>query len=98
MPDEDTPNTDSIDDRLERIGRFSRFSTIGLWIIFGAFALAAVGRLPSNLDSASSAIDSMLQPLIFVGMGFLLYAIGMHLHLLHLNLVKQLRSGGDDGM
>ncbi|AGN01036.1 hypothetical protein L593_05435 [Salinarchaeum sp. Harcht-Bsk1] len=31
-------------------------------------------------------------------MGFLLFGIGMHLHLLHLNLVKQLRAeGSDDG-
>ena len=33
----------------------------------------------------------MLLPLIFVGMAFLLLGIGMHLHLLHLNLVRQIQ-------
>jgi hypothetical protein len=33
----------------------------------------------------------MLFPLIFVGMGLLLFGIEMHLHLLHLNLAHQLR-------
>ncbi|UTF53122.1 hypothetical protein NGM29_15295 [Natronosalvus rutilus] len=30
-------------------------------------------------------------PLTFVGLGTILYGIGMHLHLMHLNLVRQLQ-------
>jgi len=56
-----------------------------------AFLLAVVGVLPFTLDRIPSAVDAILLPLIFVGMGLLLFGIGMHLHLLHLNLVDQLR-------
>lgn len=56
-----------------------------------AFLIAVLGRLPQNLESVDSAINAILLPLIFVGMGLLLYAIGMHIHLMHLNLVKQIR-------
>lgn len=38
----------------------------------------------------------MLLPLIFVGLGLILYGIGMHLHLVHLNLVRQLEGNATD--
>lgn len=44
-----------------------------------------------NLDSAPSAVDAVLLPMIFVEMGPLLFDIGMYLHLTHTDLVKQLR-------
>jgi len=34
-------------------------------------------------------------PLIFVGMGLLLFGIGMHLHLMHMNVVRQLRNASE---
>jgi len=73
------------------VGRYARFVKTGLGVILAAFVLSIVGRLPYNLDSIPSAVDAILLPLIFVGMGLVLFGIGMHLHLLHLNLVKQLR-------
>lgn len=89
--DGDAPSDAEIEDRIEQVGRYSRFVRAGFGVILGAFVLAVVGRLPYRLDSVPSAVDAILLPLIFVGMGLLLYGVGMHLHLLHLNLVTQLR-------
>lgn len=91
MAPDESPSTEEIEARLHQIGRYSRLSRAGLWVIGGAFALAVVGRLPYSLESVPSAVDAILLPTIFVGMGLLLYAIGMHLHLMHLNLVKGLQ-------
>ncbi|WP_135825216.1 hypothetical protein [Halorussus ruber] len=91
VADSDSPSTEDIEGRIEQVGRYSRFVKVGLGVIVSAFAIAVVGRLPYNLDSVASAVDAILLPLIFVGMGLLLFGIGMHLHLMHLNLVKQLR-------
>jgi tellurite resistance protein TehA-like permease len=94
-PDPDSTSTTEIEERLQRIGRYSRLVRAGFGVILAAFALAVVGILPSNLDSVASAIEAILLPLIFVGMGLLLFGIGMHLHLMHLNLVRQLRKDPD---
>lgn len=97
MPDtQNSLDTAEIEDRIQQVGRYSRFVKAGLGVILGAFLLALVGRLPYNLDSIPSAVDAILLPLIFVGMGLLLFGIGMHLHLLHLNLVDQLRRRHSD--
>lgn len=93
VADHDPPSTEDIETRIQQVGRYSRFVRAGLGVILGAFGLAVVGLLPGNLDSVASAVDAVLLPLIFVGMGLLLFGIGMHLHLMHLNLVKQLRKG-----
>jgi len=89
--DRHSPSTEGIDRRLQQVGRYSRFVETGLGVILGAFALAVLGRVSANLDSVAGAVDAVLVPLIFVGIGLLLFRIGMHLHLLHLNLVKQLQ-------
>lgn len=92
MPDDQTPLSNAeIEDRIDKVGQYSRFVKAGLGVIVGAFLLALVGRLPYNLDSVPSAVNAILLPVIFVGMGLLLFGIGMHLHLMHLNLVQQLR-------
>lgn len=89
--DDDQTSVEQIEARIQQVGRYSRFLKAGLGVIIGAFLLAIIIRVPNNLDSVSSAIDAVLLPLIFVGMGLLLFGIGLHLHLMHLNLVKQLR-------
>jgi len=89
--DEGSMSTEDIDRRIQKLGQYSQFVKAGLGVILAAFALAVVGLLPANLDSVASALDAILLPMIFVGMGLLLFGIGMHLHLMHLNLVKQLR-------
>ncbi|NHN41597.1 hypothetical protein G9C85_08095 [Halorubellus sp. JP-L1] len=93
-PDDDAETVESIETRLEDLGRYSRFSRLGLGVIVAAFAAAVVVHLPRNVDSTAAALDAVLMPTIFVGMGLLLFAIGMHLHLMHLNLVRQLRADG----
>lgn len=90
-PDHDSTSTTEIEERLEHVGQYSRLVKAGFGVILGAFLLAVIVVLPSNLDSVASAVDAILMPLIFVGMGLLLFGIGMHLHLMHLNLVRQLR-------
>lgn len=90
-------SVEQIEARIQQIGRYSRFLKAGLGVIIGAFLLAIIVRVPSNLDSVSSVIDAILLPLIFVGMGLLLFGIGLHLHLMHLNLVKQLQMSQDPG-
>lgn len=92
MTDDNEPiSTDEIEDRVDQLGKYSRFVKAGLGVILVAFLVALVGKLPYNLDSVPSAVDAVLMPLTFVGMGLLLFGIGMHLHIMHLNLVAQLR-------
>ena len=92
MQDDQTSLSNAeIEDRISQVGDYSRFVKAGLGVIVGAFLLALAGRLPYNLDSVPGAVNAVLLPLIFVGMGLLLFGIGMHLHLMHLNLVQQLR-------
>lgn len=88
---DDSTSVDQIETQIQQVGRYSRFLKVGLGVIIGSFSLAIIIRVPRNLDSVSSAVDAVLLPLIFVGMGLLLFGIGLHLHLMHLNLVKQLR-------
>ena len=96
MTDDQSPLSQAdIEDRIERVGRYSRIVKAGLGVIVSAFVLTLVAVLPANLDSVSAAVNAILLPLIFVGMGLLLFGIGMHLHILHLNLVHQLRKQRD---
>ncbi|AHG01726.1 hypothetical protein HALLA_00110 (plasmid) [Halostagnicola larsenii XH-48] len=85
------PSREEIEERIQQIGKYSRAVRIGLMIILIAFLLAIGVVLPANLESPSQAIESILMPLTFVGLGTILYGIGMHLHLMHLNLVRQLQ-------
>ncbi|WP_323192499.1 hypothetical protein [Halostella sp. PRR32] len=86
---EDSPG--DIAERIENSGWYSSLAKIGVAVINLAFLLAVIVLLPQNLNSASNAIDSILMPLIFVGIAFLLLGIAMHLHLLHLNLIRQIQ-------
>ena len=85
------PSQEEIEERIQQVGRYSRLVRAGLVVILSAFLLAIAGVLPANLESISQAIESILMPLTFVGLGLILYGIGMHLHLMHLNLVRQLQ-------
>ena len=87
----ETPSREEIEDRIRRVGRYSRLVRLGLLVILSAFLLAVGVVLPANLESPSRAIESILMPLTFVGLGLILYGIGMHL-----NLVRQLRPESPD--
>lgn len=93
--DTDPPSSAVIEERIQQVGRYSQFVRAGSAIIVAAFLLALGFVLPANLESPAQAIESILMPLTFLGLGFILFGIGMHLHLLHLNLVRQLQPKGD---
>jgi len=86
-----------IAERIERTEWYSYLAKIGFVIIILAFLLAVLVLLPQNLNSASNAIDSILMPLIFVGIAFLLLRIAVHLHLLHLNIIRQIQKMDGQG-
>lgn len=86
---------EEIEARIQQVGKYSTAVHAGLLVILSAFLLAVVGVLPANLDSMPQAINAILMPLTFVGLGVILYGIGMHLHLMHLNLVRQLQPDSD---
>jgi hypothetical protein len=84
------PTDDEIEQQLRRVGRYVQVINAGLIVILTAFLLAVVGLVPAPMGSLPAMVDAILLPLIFVGLGLLLFGIGRHLHLLHLNLVRQL--------
>lgn len=96
MTPQPPPSRTEIEERIQRVGQYSRFVRAGLLVIVGAFLLALVGVVPANLDSPAQAIQAILMPLTFVGLGLILYGIGMHLHLMHLNVVRQLQPADDE--
>ena len=65
-----------------------RLGQIGFGIVLAAFIIALVNIL---LPSPNKVVGSMLQPLIFVGIASLLYHIGQHLHMLHMNVIRMAR-------
>lgn len=96
VPEPEPPSRREVEERINRVGRYSRAVRAGLVIILSAFVLAVGIVLPANLDSPAQAVESVLMPLTFVGLGTILYGIGMHLHLMHLNLVRQLQPDRTD--
>jgi hypothetical protein len=92
-----TPKRTEIEERLKAIGRYSRFVQVGSGVILLAFLLAIGIVFERNLSGTARMMEVLLMPLTFVGLGLILFGVGMHLHLLHLNLVRQLQpeSRGD---
>ena len=62
-----------------------RLGQVGYGIILASFAIAVVNAL---LPEPSKLVSTLLQPLIFVGIGGLLYHIGQHVHALHSNVIR----------
>ena len=56
----------------------------GMSIIVSAFLIAIVN---ASFDAPNKFIGITLQPLIFVGLGLLLYHVGQHLHVVNQNAV-----------
>lgn len=57
---------------------------MGLTIILVAFVGSLIN---ASLETPNSFISMTLQPLIFVGMGLLLYHIGINVHAVHQNVL-----------
>jgi hypothetical protein len=62
-----------------------RLGQVGYGIILAAFVIALANSL---LPEPNRVVGSLLQPLIFVGIGSLLYHIGQHVHALHENVIR----------
>ena len=67
--------------------------SLGLGIILVAFVISVAN---ASLDTPNTFISMTLQPLIFVGMGLLLYHIGQHVHALHQNVIVMANQAADD--
>ena len=65
---------------------------IGFAIILLAFAAALINAL---LPSPIQTIGMVQQPLIFVGIGGLLYHIGQHVHVLHKGAIHMAMMSSD---
>jgi hypothetical protein len=70
--------------RLARVRAPWLSGTLGLAVILVAFAVAVVN---ASLETPNRTISMTLQPFIFVGMGLLLFHIGLHVHAVHQNVI-----------
>ena len=61
------------------------FGLVGYGIVLIAFLLAIVNFL---LPTPIAFLQAILQPLIFVGIASLLYHVGQHVHVLHINAIR----------
>lgn len=73
------------DSMLNSIRTPHRLGQVGYGIVLASFAIALVN---SQLPEPNKVIAALLQPLIFVGIGSLLYHIGQHVHALHSNVIR----------
>lgn len=96
MSTDRSPPTQDIEQQLSDVGKYVHIINAGLAVILSAFLLAVIDLLPTLTGRLSAILDAILMPLIFVGIGLLLFGIGRHLHLLHLNLVRQLQMSPSD--
>jgi hypothetical protein len=78
------PQTPAGAERLARAKAPWLTATMGLAIILVAFVVALIN---AGLDTPNQFISRTLQPFIFVGMGLLLYHIGLHVHAVHQNVI-----------
>jgi len=58
---------------------------VGLIIMWGAFLLAGVNYLT---EDPIIFVERMHIPLTFAGLGTLVFGLGRHLHLLHINILR----------
>jgi len=56
------------------------FSTIVLTFLVGLLVLAVPSLIP--------IYEVVVMPALFVGLGLLLYGVGTHLHIMHLNMLE----------
>lgn len=71
---------------------------IGYGIVLLAFIISVVNAL---LPEPQAFLARLVMPLIFVGLANLLYHIGQHVHVLHVNALRMIamdrETDGDDG-
>lgn len=62
-----------------------RLGQVGFGIVLASFVIAVAN---AQLPEPNKLVATSLQPLIFVGIGGLLYHIGQHVHALHENVIR----------
>jgi hypothetical protein len=67
-----------------------RYLQAGLGIIILTFAVLVGAVLSPTIDETVPAIGVLTMPSLFVGLGLLLFGIGTHLHIMHLNIIQNM--------
>lgn len=67
-----------------------RYLQAGLGIIVLTFAVLVGAVLIPTIDETVPAIGVLTMPSLFVGLGLLLFGIGTHLHVVHLNIIQNM--------
>ncbi|WP_266080930.1 hypothetical protein [Haladaptatus caseinilyticus] len=78
-----------------------RYLQVGLGIILFTFVVLLGTVLIPSIDETASAVGVLTMPSLFVGLGLILFGIGTHLHIMHLNILRQMsddeiREGKED--
>ncbi len=68
-----------------------RYLQVGLGIILLTFLVLIGAVLSPTIDETIPAIGVLTMPSLFVGLGLLLFGIGTHLHVMHLNIIRTMR-------
>lgn len=77
-------NSEQAAEALSRVKAPWLTGAAGLAVIMAAFA---VSLLNATFDEPNRFVSLTLQPFIFVGIGLLLYHIGLHVHAVHQNVI-----------
>jgi len=68
-----------------------RFLQVGFGIILLTFG---AGLLTLLLSLGQTVYNTLMMPTLFIGLGLLLFGIGTHLHIMHLNVLDMRDDGG----
>ena len=69
-----------------------RYLQAGFGVIVGTFL---IGLLALVVQDLLPIYEVLVMPALFVGLGLLLFGVGTHLHIMHLN-VLDMREGDED--
>lgn len=64
-----------------------RYLQAGVAVIVGTFLVALVALVSGPVHEV---YDVLVMPLLFIGLGLLLFGVGTHLHIMHLNVVRMM--------
>jgi len=71
-----------------------RYLQAGVAIIFITFVVGVAALFDSGLREV---YDVLVMPALFIGLGLLLFGVGTHLHIMHLNVMKMRDGDHGDG-
>ena len=62
-----------------------RYLQAGLGVILATFV---TGLIALGVPAWQSVYDVLVMPTLFIGLGLLLFGVGTHLHIMHLNVLE----------